>query len=119
MYVLSFFSRLDLTEMTAAIRWQWTLLMMTMAMTMVAVHSFMPSSLPGNPKADPAAIVPFANARFTVLTSSIIRMEYIPHGNEGSGFVDDPTAVIWNRRLSVPPFEVRRHTVQGVAHRIH
>eukprot|EP01116_Phalansterium_solitarium_P017266 TRINITY_DN4202_c0_g2_i1.p1 TRINITY_DN4202_c0_g2~~TRINITY_DN4202_c0_g2_i1.p1 ORF type:complete len:996 (-),score=260.21 TRINITY_DN4202_c0_g2_i1:117-3104(-) len=53
----------------------------------------------GNPVADPAAVVTAGNARFTVLTDRLIRLEYrtLP-------FEDRQTMVVWNRRLPVPPF---------------
>lgn len=40
--------------------------------------------------------------RFTVLTPSLLRLEFSPN----SSFVDGKTLPIWNRALPVPPFEV-------------
>ena len=59
-------------------------------------------SLPGlyNPVADPAAVVVLGNARFTVLTPQMIRMEWAADGK----FEDHPSFVFLNRRLPVPKF---------------
>ena len=54
--------------------------------------------------ADAAAVVVAGNARFTVLTPRLIRMEYSPDGR----FEDRPSQVFWYRRQPVPPFEARR-----------
>jgi hypothetical protein len=55
----------------------------------------------GNPVANKAAIVEFENARFTVLTDAVIRMEF--------GQAEDrATFAVWNRNLPVPKFDVRR-----------
>lgn len=53
-----------------------------------------------NPVADPAAVVQSGNARFTVLTSKMIRIEYSPSGQ----FEDRATFAIVNRRLPVPSY---------------
>ena len=54
-----------------------------------------------NPIADPKAVVEFGNARFTVLTPQLIRMEW-----SGSGkFEDRGSLVFLNRHLPVPKFE--------------
>ena len=53
-----------------------------------------------NPVADPAAIVVSGNARFTVLTSRMIRIEY----SSTKQFEDRATLAIVNRRLPVPAF---------------
>jgi alpha-glucosidase len=54
-----------------------------------------------NPIADPRAIVEFGNARFTVLTPQLIRMEWSANGK----FEDRASLVFLNRRLPVPKFE--------------
>jgi hypothetical protein len=54
-----------------------------------------------NPVADPKAIVQFGNARFTVLTPQLIRMEWSASGK----FEDRASLVFLNRRLPVPKFE--------------
>ncbi len=56
------------------------------------------------PAADPGAIVREANARFTVLTSRLIRMEYSPAGV----FEDRPSQTFWYRRQPVPVFKATR-----------
>lgn len=57
---------------------------------------------PGNPQANTSAVVTVGNARFTVLTSSLIRMEY--DNTHTSSFLDTATMAIWNRNLPVPSF---------------
>ena len=54
-----------------------------------------------NPIADPKAIVMLGKARFTVLTSQLIRMEWAADGK----FEDYASFVFLNRRLPVPKFE--------------
>jgi len=53
-----------------------------------------------NPVADPKAIVTVGNARFTVLTPELIRMEWSAAGE----FEDRASLVFINRRLPVPKF---------------
>lgn len=54
-----------------------------------------------NPVADPKAIVTNGNARFTVLTPRLIRMEW----SENSQFEDHASFVFINRHLPVPRFQ--------------
>jgi len=58
--------------------------------------------LPGlyNPVADPKAVVIVGNARFTVLTPQLIRMEWAADGK----FEDHASLAFLNRRLPVPKF---------------
>ena len=58
-----------------------------------------------NPVADPSATVVCANARFTVLTDRLVRMEWCGDGI----FEDNATLSIINRKLPVPEFKVRHH----------
>ena len=60
-----------------------------------------PSGPVDNPVADPKAIVTVGNARFTVLTPQLIRMEWSADGK----FEDHASLVFINRRLPVPKFE--------------
>ena len=53
-----------------------------------------------NPVADPKAVVTLRNARFTVLTSQLIRMEWAADGK----FEDHASFVFLNRHLPVPDF---------------
>lgn len=53
-----------------------------------------------NPVADPAAVVTSGNARFTVLTSRMIRIQY----SRTATFEDRATFAILNRRLPVPDY---------------
>ena len=53
-----------------------------------------------NPKAATEAVVKYDNARFTVLTDHLIRMEW----SEDGIFEDRATLAIVNRRLPVPAF---------------
>ena len=54
-----------------------------------------------NPVADPKAVVTIGNARFTILTPQLIRMEWSADGK----FEDHASLVFINRRLPVPKFE--------------
>ncbi len=54
-----------------------------------------------DPVADPRAVVTIGNARFTVLTPELIRMEWAADGK----FEDHASFVFLNRRLPVPKFE--------------
>jgi alpha-glucosidase len=56
-----------------------------------------------DPVADPKAIVTVGNARFTVLTPQLIRMEWSADGK----FEDHASFVFINRRLPVPKFRSR------------
>jgi alpha-glucosidase (family GH31 glycosyl hydrolase) len=53
-----------------------------------------------DPVADPKAVVTVGNARFTVLTPQLIRMEWSANGK----FEDHASLVFINRRLPVPKF---------------
>jgi hypothetical protein len=53
-----------------------------------------------NPIADPKAVVTQGNARFTVLTPELIRMEWAANGK----FEDHASFVFLNRRLPAPDF---------------
>ena len=53
-----------------------------------------------DPVADPKAVVTIGNARFTVLTSELIRMEWAADGK----FEDHASFVFLNRRLPAPDF---------------
>lgn len=56
-----------------------------------------------NPKANPKAVVTAGNARFTVLTPQLIRMEW----SEDGVFEDNATLTFINRNLPVPEFKVQ------------
>jgi alpha-glucosidase (family GH31 glycosyl hydrolase) len=60
------------------------------------------SDVPGlyTPAADPKAVIIHGNARFTVLTPQLIRMEWAADGK----FEDHASLVFLNRRLPVPKF---------------
>ncbi len=64
-------------------------------------------ALSDNPVADPKAEVSTGNARFTILTPELIRMEW----SEDSKFVDSQSLLFINQRLPVPPYKV--HTSGG------
>ena len=55
-----------------------------------------------DPKANEKAVVVAGNARFTVLTSQMIRMEWAEDGK----FEDNATLTFINRNLPVPDFSV-------------
>ncbi|MBS7566762.1 DUF5110 domain-containing protein [Mucilaginibacter sp. Bleaf8] len=52
------------------------------------------------PKANPKAVIQEGQARFTVLTPRLVRMEWTPNGS----FVDNASFVVVNRNLPVPRF---------------
>jgi len=62
------------------------------------------AALAASPVADKKATVVCGNARFTVLTDRMIRMEYAPDGV----FEDRATLTFVNRELPVPSFKVNR-----------
>jgi len=53
-----------------------------------------------NPVADPGAIIVSGQARFTILTPQLIRMEWVPDAK----FEDHASLVFINRRMPVPSF---------------
>jgi alpha-glucosidase (family GH31 glycosyl hydrolase) len=70
----------------------------------VVAASAMPPKVVGeavNPVADPKAVITLTNARFTVLTPELIRMEWAADGK----FEDHASFVFLNRRLPAPKFE--------------
>jgi len=67
------------------------------------------SSIPDNPVADPKAIVTVGNARFTILTPQLIRMEW----SANAEFEDHASLVFINRRLPVPQFKTSNQSSNG------
>ncbi len=80
------------------------------AMAAGTQESAMPA--PDNPVADPKAVVTIGNARFTVLTPQLIRMEWSADGK----FEDHASLVFINRRLPVPKFWSSASSVAGNDH---
>ena len=74
--------------------------MLVLAMLMLPLSAFAEN----NPKADEKAQVVVGNARFTVLTPQMIRMEW----SEDGKFEDRATLTFVNRKLEVPQFKVRQ-----------
>ena len=72
----------------------------TLMLCVVASCPAFGSGEKANPTADPGAVVTCGNARFTVLTPELLRIEYSPSGR----FEDNATFTVINRRLSVPQF---------------
>ena len=60
------------------------------------------------PKPEMAAVTRAPQARFTVLTSRLIRLEYSPNET----FEDRPSQAFWHRRQPVPAFDVRQTDTQ-------
>lgn len=58
-----------------------------------------------NPVANPKAVIVYGNARFTVLTPRLIRLEW----SEDGAFEDRATLAIVNRDLPVPDFKVQKN----------
>ncbi|MGA2205893.1 MAG: TIM-barrel domain-containing protein [Terracidiphilus sp.] len=72
------------------------------AVTALIGRGALPSmQAPDDPVADPKAIVIIGNARFTILTPQLIRMEWSADGK----FEDHASFVFINRRLPAPKFE--------------
>jgi alpha-glucosidase (family GH31 glycosyl hydrolase) len=69
-------------------------------MTPIPTH-FLPD---WRPIAAPTAVVTAENARFTVLTPRLLRLEYSPNGR----FEDRPSQPFWYREQPVPDFSVSR-----------
>jgi alpha-glucosidase len=65
-----------------------------------ATVEHVPRETADNPVADPRSVVVLGNARFTVLTPELIRMEWADDGK----FEDHASFVFINRRLPVPRF---------------
>ena len=63
----------------------------------------MENNLTNDPVANPNAIVVIDNARFTILSPQLIRLEWAKDGK----FIDEPTLVFLNRYLPVPKFDVQ------------
>ncbi len=74
--------------------------MLVLAMLMLPLSAFAVN----NPKADEKAQIVVGNARFTVLTPQMIRMEW----SEDGKFEDRATLTFVNRKLEVPQFKVRQ-----------
>lgn len=70
---------------------------------LLATLAFILPTAAANPKADPQAVVTTQNARFTILTPQLIRMEW----SEDGKFEDRATLSFINRELPVPVFLVR------------
>ena len=61
---------------------------------------------PFNPVADPRSVVTEGNARFTILTPELIRMEW----SDQRQFEDRASLVFINRRLEPPHFTAHKDT---------
>lgn len=70
---------------------------------LTALACTLPPAIADNPKADAKAVVTSGNARFTVLTPQLIRMEWSADGQ----FEDRATLTFVNRETPVPEFKVR------------
>ena len=88
-------------------RWMLGVLFLTIALAVCAPARS--QSLSYNPVADESAVVVCGNARFTVLTSRLVRMEWA----DDAAFEDRATLAVVNRHLEVPAFRVSR-TRKGV-----
>ena len=73
-----------------------------LALAIMVVMPFAVSA-ENNPKADEKAQVVVGNARFTVLTPQMIRMEWAEDGK----FEDRASLTFVNRKLDVPAFKVK------------
>lgn len=59
-----------------------------------------------NPVADPQSVVTFGKARFTILTSSLVRMEW----SSSKQFEDKASFTFVNRKLLVPQFTAKQNS---------
>jgi alpha-glucosidase (family GH31 glycosyl hydrolase) len=80
------------------------------ASTSLSPNDYPPTVPAFHPLANPAAIVTVGNARFTVLTSHMIRLEY----SASRQFQDAATWVAVNRNLTVPMFKVSSNDTHTV-----
>lgn len=81
-----------------------TAVLWLLALTTLVAGSALPAECQAeNPIADPKAVVVSGQARFTVLTPQLIRMEWAA----GSQFEDHASLVFLNRRLAVPSHSVK------------
>ena len=71
-----------------------------LAFALVVLFLAEAQSIVDNPVASSEAIVISGNARFTVLTPEMIRIEY----SENARFEDRATFTVLNRKLEVPTF---------------
>lgn len=71
-----------------------------LALALVVLFLAEAQSIVDNPVAPSEAIVISGNARFTVLTPEMIRIEY----SENAQFEDRATFTVLNRKLDVPAF---------------
>jgi alpha-glucosidase (family GH31 glycosyl hydrolase) len=69
----------------------------------ILINPWLKAQDQANPISSPYAQVIYGNARFTVLTPELIRLEWSMDGK----FTDDASLVFINRKLNVPPFEKR------------
>ena len=70
-----------------------------------------------DPAPNPAAVVTTDNARFTVLTPHLLRLEY----SVNAVFEDRPSLTVWRRALPAPAFELRQDgdTVEIITDALH
>lgn len=85
----------------------WTLTVAAVlceALLAPAVSTVEVPDYPGNPVADPEAVVTVGAARFTVLTEHLVRIEWASSSGNGTAydFEDRQTMKVWNRALPVP-----------------
>lgn len=74
----------------------------TMLTVLIMAGLPLPAAAPAwNPEAAPEAVVQREQVRFTILTPSLIRLEWNPGGH----FIDASSLVFVNRRLPVPRFQ--------------
>ena len=70
------------------------------ALLLAALPIFLSAAAQNDPMARPEAVVVSGNARFTILTDRLVRMEWA----ENSAFEDRASLTIVNRNLPVPRF---------------
>ncbi len=60
------------------------------------------------------SVIAYGNARFTILTSRLIRIEFDPEGL----FDDRPSQVFWYREQPTPPYDVKKTQVRSILKRM-
>jgi alpha-glucosidase (family GH31 glycosyl hydrolase) len=79
---------------------KWCVILLVLLSVVHGLHRPVSVTYDNNPVPNPAAVVTAGNARFTVLTSRMIRMEWSPN----SQFDDRASFGVINRNLPVPSF---------------
>src|SRR5580658_8101006 len=91
-----------IVEIMGLFTWPWisSLTLRLFPLALAVLPSTLAAQQIYQPEADPRAAITSGQARFTVLTPQMIRLEWSADGQ----FEDRPSFVVLNRRLPVPAF---------------